>query len=134
MAFVVHFSPFDGRQVSSPNPKKKPCLNSATFSEKKNPGATLQRLNSRLQGKTHGTFVESSQRGMNPVAMTIINPRKEYLGSNQRPPVLKSCALLTELWGSTAEFIISQIYTVSYGENFLAKRSTIVENTIGGVY
>ena len=27
MAFVVHFSPFDGRRVSSPNPKKKnlPC-------------------------------------------------------------------------------------------------------------
>ena len=24
MAFVVHFSPFDGRRVSSPNPKKKP--------------------------------------------------------------------------------------------------------------
>ena len=23
MAFVVHFSPFDGRRVSSPNPKKK---------------------------------------------------------------------------------------------------------------
>ena len=30
---------------------------------------------------------------MNPVAMTIINPRKEYWpsqGSNQQPPVLKS--------------------------------------------
>ena len=25
MAFVVHFSPFDGRQVSSPNPKKNPA-------------------------------------------------------------------------------------------------------------
>ena len=24
MAFVVHFSPLDGRRVSSPNPKKKP--------------------------------------------------------------------------------------------------------------
>ena len=24
MAFVVHFSPFDGRQVSSPYPKKNP--------------------------------------------------------------------------------------------------------------
>ena len=37
---------------------------------------------------------------MNPVAMTVINPRKEYWpsrGSNQRPPVLKSATLLTEL-------------------------------------
>ena len=33
---------------------------------------------------------------MNPVAMTIINPRKEYWpsrGSNQRPPVLKFATL-----------------------------------------
>ena len=40
---------------------------------------------------------------MNPVAMTIINPRTEYLprrGSNQRLPVLKSATLPTELWGS----------------------------------
>ena len=40
---------------------------------------------------------------MNPVAMTIINPRKEYWpsrGSIQRPPVLKSATLSTELWGS----------------------------------
>ena len=53
------------------------------------------------------TIVETTdigERGMNPVAMTIINPRKEYWssrGSNQRPPVLKSAMLLTELWGST---------------------------------
>ena len=41
---------------------------------------------------------------MNPVAMTITNPRKDYwpsCGSNQRPPVLKSATLPTELWGST---------------------------------
>ena len=34
---------------------------------------------------------------MNPVELTIINPRKEYWpswGSNQRPPVLKSATLL----------------------------------------
>ena len=45
----------------------------------------------------------SGERGMNPVAVTIINPRKEHWssrGSNQRPPVLKSCWLPTELWGS----------------------------------
>ena len=43
----------------------------------------------------------SGERGMNPVAMTIINPWKEYWPtrrSNQRPPVLKSATLLTELW------------------------------------
>ena len=43
------------------------------------------------------------ERGMNPVAISIINPPKEYWpswGSNQRPPVLKSATLLTELWGS----------------------------------
>ena len=42
---------------------------------------------------------------MNPVAMTIINPRKEYWpsqGSNQRFPVLKSATLPTELWGSAS--------------------------------
>ena len=38
---------------------------------------------------------------MNPVAMTNINPRKEYWqswGLNQPPPVLKSAMLPTELW------------------------------------
>ena len=36
--------------------------------------------------------------------MTLINPGKEYwlsLGSNQQPPIFKSCTLLTELWGLT---------------------------------
>ena len=55
---------------------------------------------------SHITIVEttdSAERGMNPVAMTIINPRREYWpsrGSNQRPPFLKSATLPTELWGS----------------------------------
>ena len=47
--------------------------------------------------------MDGGERGMNPTAMTIINPRKEYRpswGSNQRPPVLMSCMLPTELWGS----------------------------------
>ena len=46
---------------------------------------------------------ERGERGMNPVAMTIINPRKEYWPSrrsNQRPPVHKSTTLPTELWSS----------------------------------
>ena len=43
------------------------------------------------------------ERGMNPVALTIIHPRKEYWlnqESNQRPPVPKSGMLQSELWGS----------------------------------
>ena len=39
--------------------------------------------------------------------MTIINPQKEYTlsrGSNQRPPVLKSAMLPTELRGSADYF------------------------------
>ena len=56
---------------------------------------------------SHKTIVETMDRGereMNPVTMTIINPRKEYWpsrGSNQPPPVLKSTTLPTGLWGST---------------------------------
>ena len=52
---------------------------------------------------SHLTIVEttdSGDTGMNPVAMTIINPRKEYWqsrGSNQRPPVLKSVGWLVVL-------------------------------------
>ena len=54
---------------------------------------------------SHITIVETEdcgERGMNPVAMTIINPRKEYWpsrGSNQRPRVPKSATLPTELLG-----------------------------------
>ena len=43
---------------------------------------------------------------MNTVAMTIINPWKEYWprrGSNLRPPVLKSATLQAELWGLAKE-------------------------------
>ena len=54
---------------------------------------------------SHLTIVQtmdSGDRGMNPVTMTIINPQKEYWlsrGSNQRPPALKFGMLQTELWG-----------------------------------
>ena len=44
--------------------------------------------------------MNSCERGMNPVTMTIIHPWKEYWqsrGLNQRPSVLKWCMLLTEL-------------------------------------
>ena len=43
--------------------------------------------------------MDSGEGGMNAVAMTIINPRKENWlnqGSNQGPPFLKSGTLLTE--------------------------------------
>ena len=56
---------------------------------------------------SHITIIEttdSGEKGMNTVATTIINPRKEYWpsrGSNQRPPVLKSATAPTELLGST---------------------------------
>ena len=54
---------------------------------------------------SHITIVKlmgSGERGMNPVAMTIINSRKEYTswGLNQQPPVLKSYTQPPELWGS----------------------------------
>ena len=42
---------------------------------------------------------DSGERGMNPVAMTIINPRKEDWPS-MGSPVLKSATLSTEQWGS----------------------------------
>ena len=44
--------------------------------------------------------MDSGETEMNPVAITIINPRKEYRlsrESNQGPHIVKSC---TELWGS----------------------------------
>ena len=44
---------------------------------------------------------------MNPVGMTIINLRKGYWprrGLNQRPPVLKSATLPTDLWGSANKY------------------------------
>ena len=50
---------------------------------------------------SHINIVEtmaSGERGMNPLAMTIINPRKEELSNMgmNKPP---HCTQLTELWG-----------------------------------
>ena len=53
--------------------------------------------------------MDSSERKMNPVTMTIINPWNKYLpsrGSNQRPTVLKSAMLPTELWGSAVKKLV----------------------------
>ena len=47
--------------------------------------------------------MDSGERGMNPVAMILINSGKEYQPSretNQQPPVLKSFTLSIELCGS----------------------------------
>ena len=47
--------------------------------------------------------LDSGERRMNPIAVAIIIPRKECWPrweSNQRPSVLKSVTLPTELWGS----------------------------------
>ena len=55
------------------------------------------------------------ERGMNPVAMTIINSWKEYwpsLGSNQRPPVLKSALRNRQSYGGSA--VMSETKLESY--------------------
>ena len=47
-------------------------------------------------------IMDSGERGMKPVAMTIINPWKECWpsrGLNSRPSILKFCKLPIELWG-----------------------------------
>ena len=68
---------------------------------------------------SHKTIVEttdSGERGVNPVAMTLISPRKEYWPSresNERPPVLKSATLPTELWGSARLSQTDSIYRVN---------------------
>ena len=69
------------------------------------PGVLLTSTPHNILSKPLAAFQHNHCRnngGMNPVAMTIINPRKENWpnqGSNQRPLVLKSATLPTELWG-----------------------------------
>ena len=61
--------------------------------------------------------MDSSERGMNLVAMTIIDPRKEYWpsrGSNQRSPVLQPCALPTDLWGSAISVLKADMQSFAY--------------------
>ena len=58
---------------------------------------------------------------MNPVAMTIINPRKEYWPSresNQRPPVIKSATLPTEL---RAQHILKVVFLLLQFETLQKK-------------
>ena len=67
---------------------------------------------------------------MNPDAMTIINPWKEYLlsqGSSQKPPVFNSCVLLTEPHGLSLtekeKMLIFGIFSFSHSvfKRFLPK-------------
>ena len=89
--------------------------------------------------------MDSSERGMNPVAMTIIDTRKKVLakpGIEPATPVSKSCALLTELWhGKSLPFPKRPILDSSkeketaddnfkFNENGI-KFSKQVENTVG---
>ena len=69
--------------------------------------------------------MEIGERGMNPVAMTIINPWKEYWpsrGSNQRPPVIKSATLPTELWGSALHNALFQARQLYYYKDDFASQ------------
>ena len=71
--------------------------------------------------QNHCETTDRGERGMNPVAMTIINPLKGYWpsrGSNQQPPVLKSTTLPTELWGSASS---TQGETVVKGYSIIPK-------------
>ena len=67
------------------------------------------------------TTTDNSERGMKSVAITIINPRKEYwpsLGSKHRPPVSKSA---TYLWGLALEIknlMSANALTLSQTTNF----------------
>ena len=63
--------------------------------------STVHNIISKPRAAFPNNHCRNNERGMNPVAMTIINPRKEYWpsqGSDQRP-VLKSAVLPTDLWG-----------------------------------
>ena len=67
--------------------------------------------------------MDSGERGMNPVAMTIINLRKEYWpsrGSNQRLSVLKFCKQPTELSGlgiTRIENVFPFLFRVGRGDD-----------------
>ena len=65
---------------------------------------------------------------MNPVAMTIISPQKEYWpsqGLNQQPPVLKSCMLPTELWARPQIEVFADILNLTQNLKLVLER---VEN------
>ena len=62
--------------------------------------SSFYQCNAQYSFQDSGCF--SVESGMNPVAMTMISPRKESQpsrGSSQRPPVFNSCTLTTKLHG-----------------------------------
>ena len=79
---------------------------------------------------SHIMIIEATgrdERGMNPVAMTIINPRKEYWlsrKSNQRLPVLKSCILLTDTWGKEGRK--KKVKLIVFSPNILENGCSII--------
>ena len=71
------------------------------------PGVLLTSTQHKNLSKPVGSFPRNhwrnDERGINPVAMTVISSQRKYLprrGSNQPPPVLKSATLPTGLRGS----------------------------------
>ena len=80
--------------------------------------------------------MDSGARGMNPVAITIINPRQEYWptqGSNQRPPVLKSAMLLTELWDlgmKTCENLVNSYKALPCNSKLLTLTEMALEKSV----
>ena len=90
------------RLVSQGHQKVSLCGNGLTqFSILPVFPSTLHRIISKpLAAFKHNHYQKSSvARGMNPVAMIIINTWRDYWlsqGPNLQPPVLKSCTLQTE--------------------------------------
>ena len=57
--------------------------------------------------------MDSGERGMNPVAVIIINYRKEFWlsrRSNQRPLILKSCTLPSELRDTAPHNLVEYLH------------------------
>ena len=64
--------------------------------------------------------MDNHERRMNPVTITIINPRKEYWpsqGLNQQPLVLKTATLATVRWGSA--FPAFSPFPTTFSEDFV---------------
>ena len=91
----------------------------------------LKEPNSLLSRLTIVKTVDCDEGGLNHLAMTIINPREKIWPSresNQRPPVSKSCTLLTELWCLAIHFQknkVSNRYPLKWSYSFYCSRNLI---------
>ena len=69
--------------------------------------------------------VDTGEKGISPVAMTITNPRKEYWpswGSNQRPSILKSCTLPNDRLGYGARLeLVGWLVVLEFNATLTAK-------------